>query len=367
MAKVYVGRWDCDQCGHKMIEGPKTKCPNCGASRPKNVQFYLPSEEEVVRNEEELKRARAGADWQCSFCKTHNKVWDKSCQSCGNNREVYDGDKSLEVKEYNINAVPTYGKKTYSQQQNESFRAKQSLNKEGIVGNVYINPTFKKILPVLAVIIAILFFIGSRRTEIKVTVERFEWNRTINVEEYKEVTKEAWSIPEGGRELSRFQAIHHYDRISDGFVTKTRTVREAAGTEEYVCGKRDMGNGYFEDKMCSRTIYESREETYQEEVFREEPVYKTKYKYAIFKWVNAPPIKTSDSNKNPEWGDLSRITADENLREAGRKEVYTILVRDEKNETHRHDINRSRWDELTIGQLLKAERGGFGGYKGLIE
>ncbi|MCP4443681.1 MAG: hypothetical protein GY810_32655 [Aureispira sp.] len=373
MAKVYVGRWDCDQCGNKMIKGPETKCPNCGSSRPKDVQFYMPTEAEVVRNQNEIKKAKAGADWLCSFCETQNKVWDKVCQSCGNDRQVNDGDKFLDVKEYNLGEVPRGGKKTHRTQQNENYRQQENFYRHkshGKAVEVEINPAFKKMLPVLgvvAVIVAVLLFIGLRSSEVSVTVERFEWNRTIAVEKYKEVTEEAWEIPSGGRELERFQAIHHHDRVSDGYVTKTRTVSEKVGTEDYVCGKRDMGNGYFEDKMCTRDVYRDREETYREEVFKKVPVYRTKYKFAIFRWKKINPVKTSDSNKNPEWGDVSHIEANENLREAGRKEVYTIVVRDEKSETHRHDISRSKWDRLTIGQSLKANRGGFGDYRGLAE
>lgn len=378
MAKVYVGRWDCEQCGHKMIKGPETKCPNCGASRPKKVQFYLPTEQDVVRNEEELKQARGGADWKCSFCETDNKAWDKSCQSCGNNRQISDGDKSLETKEYDTGDVPIHGKKTLRQQQNEAFRAAQNTNREGIVGDVYIHPglkklgsVFKKLLIVAAVLIgifAVLVLIDYlRETEISVTVDRLEWNRSIALEEYREVTEEGWEIPDGGRELSNFRAIHHHDRVSKGFETKTRTVREKVGTESYTCGKRDMGNGYFEDKTCTRAVYESRQETYKEEVFKKVPVYRTKYKYAVFRWGEAPPIQTSDSNKKPEWGDVSQLVDNKNLREAGRTEVYIVKVIDDKGEKHEHTIDRSRWDQLTVGQSIKALRGGLGGYQGLAE
>ena len=54
---IQVGRWDCQQCGHVGILGPETKCPNCGAMRPKGVRFYLPKDAQVITNEEEIKKA----------------------------------------------------------------------------------------------------------------------------------------------------------------------------------------------------------------------------------------------------------------------------------------------------------------------
>ena len=104
---IHVGRWDCTTCGYKGVRGPETECPNCKADRPKNVKFYMAAEEDIVQDPEVLRRARAGADWRCSFCTQNNPNTVKICKDCGNTRSA--SDKQLEVKTYTSENVPRTG------------------------------------------------------------------------------------------------------------------------------------------------------------------------------------------------------------------------------------------------------------------
>lgn len=154
---------------------------------------------------------------------------------------------------------------------------------------------------ILAILISLAIAL-SWSHEIEVQVESFEWERTIRVEENKKIKEEGWSLPQGGELITSFREIHHYEQVLDHYETRTRTQQRATGTEEYVCGKRDLGNGYFEDKYCTRTTYESYEEEYQEPIYRDEPVYQTKYSYWIYRWLISKPIVTTGKNQEPIWG-----------------------------------------------------------------
>jgi len=359
---VYVGRWDCTTCGYKGVLGPKTECPNCGASRPKNVKFYLADEKDIVQDPEVLKKAKAGADWVCSYCGGDNKALETHCKTCGNDRDATDGDENLKVREYDTDEVPTTGdgtrdkkpKKTYPQFQPKKTKPLDKKKRWRIgIG--------------IGVVVLLLIAFFGYSSEVTVTAAAFEWERTINVEENRKVIEEDWSVPTGGKQISSFEAIHHYDKILDHYETKTRTVREAVGTEEYVCGKRDLGNGYFEDKYCTRTIYESRQEEYEDPVYRKEPVYRTKYRYSIYRWKTASPIKTSGRDKNPTWGNTASIKSSSRLRESGRNATYTLIVTDEEGKQHKSELDFDRWKQIQKGQALKARKGLLGDYRGLAD
>ena len=208
----------------------------------------------------------------------------------------------------------------------------------------------------------------ARSKEIFVAVESFGWERTIETEEHRLVEEEDWSVPSGGTRLRSFRAIHHYDKVLSHYETRTRTQQRAAGTEQYVCGKRDLGNGYFEDKYCTRTIYESYEEQYEEPIYRKEPVYKTKYRYSIYRWQTANPLFIKGNDHQPRWPNTSAIQQDSRRRLGNRSGKYIIIVRDDLGELHEHTIPFDKWEALKKGQQIKAKRGAATGkYRGLTK
>jgi hypothetical protein len=74
--------WICPNCSTRNKGGEKT-CENCGAPQPDNVQFELPSERNLVKDEKQIQAARAGADIHCGFCGTRNPANAETCSQCG--------------------------------------------------------------------------------------------------------------------------------------------------------------------------------------------------------------------------------------------------------------------------------------------
>jgi hypothetical protein len=74
--------WTCPNCGSRN-KGSTKACENCGAPQPENVKFELPSEQKMVKDEEKLKAAQAGADIHCGFCGTRNPATAETCSQCG--------------------------------------------------------------------------------------------------------------------------------------------------------------------------------------------------------------------------------------------------------------------------------------------
>lgn len=369
---IRIGRWDCTTCGFKGVKGPESECTNCGADRPKNVKFYLADDSEIVQDPELLKKAKAGPDWRCSFCSENNPADLAICNSCGNPRG--EDDKKLEVKEYNLANTPTTGdgtkeKKIYSDTPiQEVEKPKAEVVDYSRLGRIkaFGKRHKKKILIGLGIFTFLIILLLLDKN-ITVKVVSFDWERTIKVEEYKLVEEEGWSVPSGGTETSSFEAIHHYDQVLDRYETRTKTEQRAVGSEQYACGTRDLGNGYFEDKYCTRTIYESYEVSYEEPIYRKEPVYATKYRYLIYRWKSIAPLKSSGKDKEPHWPNTNHIKLNPtHFREGKRKDIYRVQVLDEENILQNDKVPEKIWNKLSVGDRLAAKRGlVFGDYRGI--
>lgn len=75
---VREGKWRCPYCS-VVNRGAELACKGCGATRDKDVQFFLEDEAPEVTDAELLGRADAGADWLCQFCQTSNRPGQAHC------------------------------------------------------------------------------------------------------------------------------------------------------------------------------------------------------------------------------------------------------------------------------------------------
>ena len=360
---IRVGRWDCMVCGTKGNMGPDTHCTNCGSSRPLDVKFYLPSDAEIVREKAGLKAAKAGPDWACGHCGAQNKAQSTYCGSCGNPKDDKSGDKEVQTRTFAPDAVPREGGLHESTAAGDTYRKEHRSKIETKPGYKRKRPRGLMALilssPILAGIV--YYLLQAFPLAIDVEVIGHEWERSIQFQHYEAVTQEAWKVPSGAFNVSSFRAVHHYDRVSRGFETRTRTVRDKVGEERYVCGQRDLGNGYFEDVYCTRPIYENREETYRTEVFDDVPVYAKKYRFDLMQWVSRPEYvqRNSGNDHNPDWPKApSRGKADE-WREVSRQESYRIVVREDDGDEHSEEVGYRFWTTRNIGDMLSAERSRF--------
>lgn len=347
---IRIGCWDCKYCGNKTILGPKTHCPDCGASRPEDVLFYLPPNAQILIDEEKIKEAELGPDWVCSSCNGHNKAWHRYCGNCGS--PFLPDDKEMASKEYDEKSVPISSEKPKDYTHPDLIPPRkmsfgQRVKRYGIVG---------------AILSTITFWIASFNASAPVEVVGHEWKREMKIEKYVFVQEEGWSLPPEGNLIKQWSDIHHKDKKRIGTQTKTRTVKVPAGEEEYVCGKIDMGNGYFKDKRCTRTIYKEKEESYEEDVFQEIPVYKTKYRYSIYRWKPDESILTQGKNHQAEWGTKNELDNPQKFRIVHKKGEYFVLLKTKGNKEVKEKACFEKWQKLEKGKTLAAIKSRFYGY-----
>lgn len=342
---IREGRWDCQFCGTIGNLGRHRQCQNCGRSRPESTKFYLADDAQVT--DKQLQRqALVGPDWVCQFCGTSNAADITVCASCGSPRE--ENSPVQKIKEYDLADVPTSGDMTFDEEPTEDGPTEEPKQKPKI-------PTIALVgAGVLALIclgaIAFLIF-GSRESE--ATVDGFLWERTLALEELQTVVEEDWQIPEEGRLLSQREAIHHYDQVLDHYETRQREVEEQVqvGVNVYVCGQRDLGNGFFEDIECEEPVYESqvRTETYEEPIYRDVPVYQTLYSYDIDKWIEIGSETASANDHAPYW---PRVNLESNQREGEAEEYYVVYFVDGEGASYEWETTWTQWQRLEQGQKV---------------
>jgi ribosomal protein L40E len=346
--------WDCQYCGTTGILGRYKTCPNCGRSRPEGTRFYLPEDAAAVTDEKLVTQAKVGPDWICAFCGTSNPATAEVCRSCGATREATSA--LQKVADYKPGEAPDSGDMAI-EDVHEKYRQPEAAPK-------------RRALPLAAILwiaafamvcLGLLGFLIFGGRDVEATVSGFQWQRTVEVEAYQTVTEEDWTVPEGGRLVNQRQEIHHYDQILIGTESRQRQVNEQVqvGVRTYVCGQRDLGNGFFEDIQCSEPVYENqtRIETYEEPIYRQEPVYQTRYTYEIDKWVVVRTDSASGSDHQPYW---PRAALGSSEREGNRTESYVIFFESNRGETYPWEIPFDRWLGYETGQKVELELSSLG-------
>lgn len=305
---VREGKWRCPYCS-VVNRGADLACTACGATRDKDVAFFLDDDAPEVTDEALLEKARAGADWLCQFCQTSNRPGHPRCANCGAERGT-----SPSRPESEIRTEPPPP-------------PRDAPWKGGCA------PRLVALLLLLAAgFCAVAGYFALRKTEETVKVAGFEWERAIEVESFRTAREQAWEgeVPSGGRPISRSREVHH-------------TERERVGTERVKVGTRDKGNGFFED------VYEERP------VFKDRRVYRNKVTYELERWVTDRTEKASGRDQTPRWPD-PRLGPRE--RGGNRAEKYVVLLQGKK--VYRMEFPRpDRWSSLKQGQTLSAViRGG---------
>lgn len=333
------GVWDCQHCGARGLPGREQACSGCGAVRPSNVRFRLPDEAPEVTSPELLARAAEGADWGCAHCGTSNSGRQTSCQQCGAARDTTQPSSAPAM--FDVSGAPA--------------------------GPAWWRSRRVRVIAIAAVLLvfALSWLFGSHTETLQ--IQSTHWKREHHIERVTTVTEEDWSVPSGGREQSRFRAVHHYDQVLDHYETRTRQVQ--TGTRRVKTGTRDLGNGFFEDEYSDEPVYGT--ESYEQPVYRDEPRYATKYRFEIERWKPSR-VDLAEGDRHPRWPDttLASGVRPYNVgqeRVGEKKEVYTVTLLDkQRGKTHSIDLPQSDWERYEVGGDVTARMTRWGSVREIV-
>ena len=355
MGKHIWGYWDCSYCGSKHIRGDNKGCPNCGIARDADTHFYL--DDKAPREYVSEKDKNSNPDWICGYCGSANSSFMSKCTQCGADKKDNDGDYFNKHQKRNI----VEQVKTEQDISDISTRVTNNVGAsfiekiKGIMLNTkYKHKIFKGVILTLSIILVTIFCIWLfTPIERQMYIDSFEWQRNIEVQELRTFNESDWSLPSSARLQYTKSEIQCYEDVIDHYETKTRQVEheKIVGYEERVVGYRDLGNGQFEEQTVKEPKYETYYETevYTEPIYRQEPVYATKYYYEIDKWVHDYDIPTSGVDKAPYWG---TVTLGVKERQGVKSESYYVVgIID--NKQRKCKIGYSDWERLNQKDTIK--------------
>jgi hypothetical protein len=416
---IREGRWDCPSCGSKRVYGRHVDCPGCGKPRPAGIRFYLTDDAPAINDASQLREARAGADWVCEHCGASTRATKTNCDGCGAPRG---SSPSQRVVDYPLHAVPRSGdvprpaarglmgrvKREAGEPRKPAGKGKTCLGC-GCLGFV--------VLLLLGMLSAAVESCGGGRVggeDLKpATVAGKRWERAFQVEQRRVVEGSGWDLPDSaevvrsrrrlrgtGREVERYESVtrrvQRSREVPAGTRTATRQVpdsrtetrqvteRVRTGERTYVCGQRDLGNGYFEDIECSDPVYENvtrteeyevpttRTETYEETVYRteyywenettNEPVYRrvqvydTFFDYRVPAWDSVETRQARGDTAAPAWPDTALRPGQ---RIVGRRDEYWMTFRRADGTRFGARVPLDVWMRWRVGQpvALRQEDG----------
>lgn len=368
MGRIVKGYWACKYCGTGDIDGLTDICPNCGKQKSSDVKYYMKGSPVEV-TEKELEKAGITKeecdgnhkDWICEYCGQLNNYSDENCRACGSSKseatreygevQIHKEDSSLQ------SGYPDEESKCISQRldnvMNDVGKA-EKLSRKGKISKLLKKYQLPAAIILFMFLLTFLFF-PIKKT---VTVTDFSWERQIIVEQERTVKEDDWSVPNGGRvydekwEFKEYVTVlDHYETVNE---TKTRQVLDHYDTTYTY---QDNGNGTFSEVANQTPVYrtETYTESHQEPVYRQDPVYATKYYYEIERWFDEDTYVSSGQDKEPYWNES--YTLKENERDTKRSETYYIYFDDGCKESTGYE----EWIDTEYGDgfVLKQNRLGM--------
>lgn len=318
-SKIVVGKWDCKQCGEKGISGKVYKCTSCGRTRSSDTKFYLSGamKEAIYKNEE--------PDWCCSHCGGLNISNSDTCKDCGNEKDAHEDltyfDK-IKQKERKIKQK----EQRRNWQRYDDWVRQEIVEKKRPKRNWFVARYILFGLVILLGFLNLIYYVTPK--EYSYTVLEKNWQYKVYLEKYKTVTESGWDLPITADILDVKRKVHHYEQVYSHTETRYRTVSNQEFSHyQTEIHYQDLGNGTFGQYETKTPVYRTviTQEPYQHDVYVDEPVYQDYYIYNIDRWVPVEPLISKGTNHSKFY--YKEPLLSETLRETGREEIYTLLVR----------------------------------------
>lgn len=301
--------WTCPNCGSKN-SGLKKTCVSCGTPQPENIGFEVGLNTDLITDKEKISSLSIGADIHCPFCGTRNKANNNLCTQCGGDikegikrqtGKVLQADKSqtgIEIKCAACGNLNKFGAKTCSACGSllSGQIGTQTPIPDEIQNTSAIRPWM--LLPVIAIGMLICVIIGYflfHTTALSGTVQNTLWQRSIDIEMQRKVTREAWR-DELPADSSLISCVQSFRRKQDNPAPNTKEVC----TTELV----DQGNGSA--KVVETCYYE---------------LYDDYCKYSSMEWQVVDKVESSGIDLQPAWPEPNLVNGQ---RVGQRQENYEV-------------------------------------------
>ena len=354
MVKKTVGyvelEWACPNCESRN-RGTRKVCTSCGAAQPDDVEFVQAAEEELITDEAELAAAKAAPDIHCGYCGTRNPSTAEKCRQCGGDLAEGAARESGQVvgahrKEPAGEALcphcgapnpatalecsqcggTMHGATPARPAPRTRPAAAQPKRKMGLLGIIGIGAV---ILVALALCVVLILALMPSE-ELNGTVQSASWERSVQIEALRDVTREAWQddVPAGATPGACTDKYHHSQPDPAPRAT------EVCGTPYTV----DTGTGHGEVQQdCEYRVYDDWCE------------------YTAKDWIVVDTLVLSGTDLAPRWPEAGVAT---DRREGGRSQSFQVVfVTEDKTFTHTlSDADRFRQYQIGSRWVLHTNK-----------
>jgi len=331
--------WTCPQCETK-VPGPEKICPSCGFPQPDDVEFEQPAQEEIITDEAEIARAKAGPDIHCYYCGTRNPAGAANCSQCGADLSegAARGSGRTLGAHHSGPAEPITCPACGTENDPDAPKCQQC-------GASLVQPKApsddpKRVKPqpktrskgflrigIIAIVVAacalfgLFAFLSMRTEDVTGTVEETQWTRSIAIEALRPVDYEDWrdEIPAQAQVGACTQKVHH-------------TQDNPAPDSREICGTpytKDTGSGFGE------VVQDCRYEVYEEWC-----------EYTVDEWREVDTITLTGADFNPQWP-TPRLSSGQ--REGEREEKYQCIFDTPEGERTYTTADLNQYSQCQIG------------------
>jgi hypothetical protein len=302
--------WSCPNCNNKN-PGTLKSCGTCGSPQPANVEFELGQKRDLIDDAQKVSAAKKGADLHCPYCNTRNTADAQVCIQCGG--ELKEGVRresgkvlmgepvavGAEIKCPGCATVNPAGS-GICQACGASLRGAnpptQTVTPAPGAKSASLRPWMAlPVVAILALCCLVVGFLFFRTTSLSGTVQSTRWQRIIDIEAQREVTKETWRdrVPAGS------EAFSCYEKYRNRQDDPAPGAKEVCSTE-YV----DQGNGSAQ--VVETCYYE---------------VYADYCKYKALEWQKTDQAVAQGADLQPYWPQVNLVSGQ---REGKRIEEYSV-------------------------------------------
>jgi hypothetical protein len=300
----YEMLWDCPHCDTKKLLGKTHRhCPHCGAPQDASKR-YFPSDADKIRVED---HQFTGTDRSCGSCGTPQSAKAEHCGQCG-------------APLSDAKAVPLVSERPAA-----APRPKRNY--------------LWWILAALLVGGFLIWFQCIRTKSVGMVVTGHRWTTAIEVEEYREVSDEAWrdEIPTGARHVSCHTAQRSTRSVPDGETCRDERVDKGDGTFEVI-------------RKCTPKT-------------REVPVNDQRCRFQIDRWTKVDELKQEGQGLTTTWATMrpSPVQSGQGARREGARRAVYILELNDGKRPRTCEVSEATWRKLADRQNIKADvRAGSG-------
>ncbi len=185
-------------------------------------------------------------------------------------------------------------------------------------------------------------------------VTALDWERSIQIEAYREFEENGWSLPTGAELVSEREEIRTYRQEMVGSHAEDYEEQVYDHVEIVGYNQGVQGNGTVKLVPIIEPMY--RTETRSREVpdYISVPVMDTKYYYKTRRWTLTRTVTASGNDHNPFWPDLNLADNEREAEKDSRCEIYRVEVKNTKNPdiVRIYCLSESDWLSVQTGDLL---------------